>query len=69
MLTCVQERRYLPPHFGYFLHAFCRLSSFVKDMFSYFFQKFRKSQTVWIQIRPDGMSGLMWVHAICGGHH
>ena len=25
--------------------------------------------TVWIQIRPDVLSGLIWVQAVCKGYH
>ena len=27
-----------------------------------------ESQTVWIQIRPDILSGLIWVQTVCKGH-
>ena len=34
-----------------------------------FFQKYNKScQTIWIQIRPDILSGLIWVQNICKGY-
>ena len=25
-------------------------------------------QTVWIQIRPDALSGLIWVQTVCKGY-
>ena len=42
----------------------------------YFFQKKKRNlsgipsecQTVWIQIRPDVLSGLIWVQTVCTGY-
>ena len=32
------------------------------------FQECHKSQTVWIQIRPDILSGLVWIQTVCKGY-
>ena len=49
---------------------FCRLLIFFQN---YFFQKIlsgisSECQTVWIQIRPDSLSGLIWVQTVCKGY-
>ena len=51
-------------------HAFCRLMIFFKmNFFEKFFQEYHQCQTVWIQIRPDALSGLIWVQTtVCEGH-
>ena len=36
--------------------------------FEKFFQKHYLSQTVWIQIRTDNLSVLIWVHPVCKGY-
>ena len=50
------------------LHVFCRLGNFLNRLF--FFQNNLSGmpsgcQTVWIQIRPDFLSGLIWVQTVC----
>ena len=47
---------------------FCHLSIFFKiKIFRKLFQKYHQSQSVWIQIRPDILSGLIWFQALCTG--
>ena len=36
-------------------------------MFKKIFQKYQQCQTVWIYIRPDVFSGLIWVKTVCKG--
>ena len=56
---------------GNMLHAFCRLLIFFRNQL---FQKiyFRnipsECQTVWFQIRPDVLSGLIWFQTVCKGY-
>ena len=38
---------------------------FIINFFERFFQEYHQSQTVWIQIRPDIMSGLILVQSVC----
>ena len=33
-----------------------------------YFRKFHQCQTVWILIRPDVLSGLIWVQTVCKGY-
>ena len=48
---------------------FCRLLIFFKiSFFEKFFQECHQCQTVWIQIRPDILSGLIWVQTVCRGN-
>ena len=48
-----------------FFHDFLSSDFFcVKSMFS---KKFSKCQTVWIQIRPNNLWGLIWVQTVCKG--
>ena len=49
---------------GKFFKIYCRLLSFFKITF---FKKSSECQTVWNQIRPDILSGLIWVQAVCKG--
>ena len=51
-------------------HPFCLLSSVVVfffkiNFFEKFFQEYNKCQTVWIQIRPGILLGLIWVQTVC----
>ena len=49
--------------------SFCLLIFFKIIFFKQFFQKYHpKYQTVWTQIRPNKMSGLIWVQTVCKGH-
>ena len=50
-----------------FFHAsFCRLLIFFKINFcKNFFKEYYQYQTVWIQIRPDILSGLIRVQTVC----
>ena len=47
----------------------CLLIYFKINFFEKFFQDYHQCQTVWIQIRPDIMSGLIWIQTICKGYH
>ena len=52
------------------LHSFL---STVDSFFDFFFQKDlsgipSKCQTVWIQIRPDILSSLIWIQTVCKGY-
>ena len=54
------------------LHTFCRLLFFLNFQ-NQLFPKIISGtpsayQTVWIQIRPDILSGLIWVQTICNGY-
>ena len=59
------------------LHAgkfFMNISSTAEFCTNYFFGKILSGiplecETVWIQIRPDKMSGLIWVQTVCEGYH
>ena len=47
----------------------CRLLIFFKNQFfEKFFQEYHLCQTVWNQIRPDILSGLIWVQTVCKGY-
>ena len=50
----------------------CLLNNFACfSVISFFRKKFRKSftvTTVWIQIRPDILPGLIWVQTVCKGY-
>ena len=54
-----------------FCMLFCSLVIFFK--INFFFEKILSGiplecQTVWIQIRPDILSGLVWVQTVCKGY-
>ena len=56
---------------GTHLHAFCRLLIFFFKI--NFFEKnipgiSPECQTVWIQVRPDILSGLIWAATVCNGN-
>ena len=53
----------LPP--GKFFMFFCHMLNFFKISF---FENFFQCQTDWIQIRPDILSGLIWVQSVCIGY-
>ena len=55
-------------NFAHHFHDFCRLHFFSK---SAFFDKIfpPECQTVCIQIRPDMLSGLIWVQTVCKSYH
>ena len=38
------------------------------NFFEKFFQEYHQCQIVWIQIRPDVLSGLIWVQNVCKGY-
>ena len=46
----------------------CLLIFFKIIFFEKFFQEYHQCQIVWIQIRPDILSGLIWVETICKGY-
>ena len=68
----LRKHRILSKYFAYWeiLHVFCRLLIFFQ------IPLFRKilsgipseCQTVWIQIRPDILSGPIWVQTVCKGY-
>ena len=52
-----------------FFHVFCHLLNFFNVNFSEkFFQEYHECQTIWNLIRPDKMSGLIWVQSVCKGY-
>ena len=58
---------------GLFFNVFfCRRLIFFKIIKIIFFQnqlqEYHQCQTVWIQIRPDMWSGLIWIQTICKGY-
>ena len=49
--------------------TFYHLQIFFKSSFlEKFVQEYHNSQTVWIQIRPDILSGLVWIKTVCKDH-
>ena len=55
-----------PPPPCVMIYAFCRLLIFSKSTFPIFFSAVpSQCQTNWIQIRPDVLSGLIWVKSVC----
>ena len=62
----------------YVILTLCKLGNFPCFLLSAdFFSKFSKNisglipsefQTVWIQVRPDMLSGLSWVQTVCTGY-
>ena len=45
---------------------FLSSADFLKiNTFEKFFQEHHQCQTVWIQIRPDVLLGLIWVQTVC----
>ena len=57
-----------PPTLGVILYAFVQFL-----LFADFFRKVLSGtppecQTVWIQIRPNILSGLVWVQTVCKGY-
>ena len=64
---------------GSFILTFCRLGNFFRFLFRLliffkinFFRKSFKNMirvsTVWIQIRPDILSGLTWIQTVCNNY-
>ena len=54
------------------LHVVCHLLIIFKiNVFQKFFQEYDQSvcQTVWIQARPNKMSGLIWVQTVYKAYH
>ena len=49
--------------FAYFLAIF-KINFFLRIISEHSLE----CQTVWIQIKPDNMSGLIWVQTVCSGH-
>ena len=55
--------------FGNFACFFCCLLIFFKiNFFEKFFLEYDHSVTIWFQIRPDTMSGRIWVQTVCKGY-
>ena len=55
--------------FWVIFHASMSSADFFKiHFFKKFFQEYRQCQTVWIQIRPNISSGLIWVKTVCKGY-
>ena len=52
------------------LPLFCHLLFFFQNHFfkKKKIQEYDQCQTVWIQIRPDKTSGLIWVQTVCKSH-
>ena len=50
---------------------FCRLLDFFFkiNIFDFFSGIPSVCETFWIQIRPDNLSGLIWVQTVCKGYH
>ena len=54
---------------GKFFMVFCRLLIFQNQLFRKILSGIpSECQTDWIKIRPDIMSGLIWVQPICNGY-
>ena len=48
-----------------FFTMFCRLIIFFKiNFFEKIFQEYLQCQPIWLQIRPDILSGLIWVQTV-----
>ena len=47
---------------------FACLFFFQNHFFEIFFQEYHQCQTVWIQIRSNVMSSLIWVQTVCKGY-
>ena len=67
-IQCITIFNSLPP--GKLFTFCCHLLIFFQNQL---FQKIlsgipSECQTDWIQIRPDILSGLMWVQSVCKGH-
>ena len=60
----------LPFAYWVILHVFffCHLIFLKSTFFETFFQEYHQCQTIWIQIRPDKMSGLIRVQTVCKGY-
>ena len=51
---------------GNFACLFCRLLIFFQNIiFQKIFKEYHQCQTVWIQIRPGILSGLIWIQTVC----
>ena len=55
---------------GKFCMLFCHLLFFFKINFSgkILFGIPSECQTIWIQVKPDNLSGLIWVQTVCKGY-
>ena len=51
--------------FWVIVHALLLSADFFSQLFDFFFQEYHQCQTVWIQIRPDIKSVLIWVQTVC----
>ena len=52
-----------------FFMIFCHLLIFLDFFPKKFLQEYHQCQTVWIQIRPDILSGLIWAQTVCKDYH
>ena len=61
----------LHPKFLKNFNAFLSLQMFFfqSQLFEKLFQEYYQSITVWIQIRPDFLSDLIWVQIVCKRDH
>ena len=50
---------------GYFYAVLSPNDFFKVNLFKIFFQEYHQCQKIWIQIRQDVLSGLIWVQAVC----
>ena len=68
-LLCAGRLNYL---FAYWviIHVFLLSADdfFQNQLFQNLFQEYHQCQTVWIQIRPDILAGLIWVQTACKGY-
>ena len=49
-----------------YLYAVLSPNDFFKvNLYKIFFQEYHQCQKIWIQIRQDVLSGLIWVQAVC----
>ena len=66
---CLMLDQFLWGHSSCLWHFLFMLFFFVCWFFLLFFSRIPSvCQTVWIQIRPDILSGLIWVHTVCKGY-
>ena len=68
-LFCAGRLTYLFAYLVIFLLFFLLSADFFQNqLFKNPFQEYHQCQTVWIQIRPDILAGLIWVQTVCKGY-